>query len=47
MKRVICLFCALLFLLSAGCGGEKPGPATPSPLPVTAERIYPASGRLR
>ena len=41
MKRVICLFCALLFLLSAGCGGEKPGPATPSPLPVTDSPVTP------
>lgn len=37
MKRAVCLFCALLFLLSAGCGGEKPDPTvSPSqPLPVT------------
>ena len=37
MKRAVCLFCALLFLLSAGCGGEKPDPTAPpsQPLPVT------------
>ena len=30
MKRVTCLFFALLFMLSAGCGRDKPAPS-PSP----------------
>ncbi len=36
MKRITCLLCALLLLLSAGCGGEKPGPDSPTPtIPVS------------
>lgn len=40
MKRIVCLFCALLLLVSAGCGSEKPDPtADPaesvSPVPET------------
>lgn len=37
MKRITCLFCALLLLLLAGCAGEKPSPTPPpsAPPPVT------------
>ena len=37
MKRIVCLFCALLLLVSAGCGSEKPDP-TADP----AESVSPA-----
>lgn len=38
MKRIVCLFCALLLLLCAGCGAEEAEPsATPTqPLPTPA-----------
>lgn len=54
MKRIICLFCALLLLLSAGCGSEKPEPTadptesvsivpeTPTPEPTPTPTPEPA-----
>ena len=36
MKRIVCLFCALLLLLSAGCGSEKPDPSAGPTPPVSA-----------
>ena len=35
MKRIVCLFCALLLLLSAGCGSEKPDPTADLTPPVS------------
>lgn len=54
MKRITCLFCALLLLLAAGCGSEKPDPTaaptesvsiapeTPTPEPTPTPTPEPA-----
>lgn len=42
MKRVICLFFALLFMLSAGCGRDKPAPSpSPSQPPLATDTPEP------